>query len=202
MLRWIVATCSLAFLATTASVAHADPACTSGCPPAPESWYGWQTLSLDALSFGTFVGTLEDHSHASDSSWTAWGLGGSLTVYGLGPPIVHLFHHRYVAAGLDLAVRAAAPILFALVGGGIDAAANPCYDTGDMCFAGTTGAAAGALAGYIAAVTLDAALFAREPAGSGAVDVGRSTGSRRELPVWPTVAAGPHRAVLLVGATF
>ena len=123
-------------------------------------------------------------------------------MYGLGPPIVHLFHHRYLAAGLDLAVRVAAPILLAIVGGEIDAAANPCYDTGDICIAGTTGAAAGALAGYVAAVTLDAALFARESSSSTTGETSRGADSGRQPRVWPTVATGPHRAELLFGGTF
>lgn len=79
--------------------------------PAPEepdpanmvrSWYGWQTLGIDALSVGVGVATEGEI------------LLASLIGLGLGAPLVHIAHANYTRAFISFGVRGACIGLFIL----------------------------------------------------------------------------------------
>jgi hypothetical protein len=151
--------------------ASADPA------PAESSWYGWQTLIVDAGSVA--VAALGWEKQAL----SAVGVGGYL----LGGPIVHAVHGRGISAAGSLGLRLAAPLVGAVIG--YEAGGGACQrakETDRTDPADGLGAAFGALAGasvgVLGAIILDAALLARETQ--------PSTPSRVQLALGPPRDAG------------
>lgn len=156
---------AVAAVLVTSPVRASDPAetteMTESAPAAApteapsERWYGWQTLIVDAVAadaFGAGVG-----KHIDPLSVTA------MIFYGAGPPVVHGLHGRWGLALGDVALRAAAPVLLALIGVGMEDATTPnCPDTGDICLRGLAGGLVGGAIGYAAAIAIDAAVLARE----------------------------------------
>jgi hypothetical protein len=145
------------------------PAPVAAPAPAPEPpthWYGYQTLALDGLALFLFVPA----TSAGGPSGSQLGLGAvALTVYGLGPPIVHLAHGRVGAAFGDLAMRLAAPTALAFLGGVIGNAMAPsCVESdADRCpyipDSAVYGFLIGGALGIAGSVVLDATFLAREP---------------------------------------
>jgi hypothetical protein len=76
-------------------------------PPIEKRWYGWQTLAVDAVAVASFAYGAEHEQGEL--------ILGSLAVFVLAPPIVHLTHDRLGAAGGSLLVRLAVPALFSAV---------------------------------------------------------------------------------------
>ena len=162
---------SIAILASSA--ARADDAGISTPPEPPKaatSWYGYQTLSTDGIALALLA-----PAAFSKSSATQQGFGvGSLTMYGVGAPLVHMSHGNIGRGLADLAIRAGAPIVFGLIGAAIGGAtyhqpsscpASTCLDFGmGHAFAEIGGAVYGGMAGIGTAVAVDALGLAREPA--------------------------------------
>jgi hypothetical protein len=117
-------------------------------------WYGWQTLIADggALGFAVAAGSVNQRAN-SPSTGLAYA---SLGIYLLGGPVIHLGHQSPGRAAASLGMRAGMPVLFGLIGAGAEHCSG-----GDWC--GLSGAAIGGSLGIIAAISLDAALLAREP---------------------------------------
>ena len=70
-------------------------------PDGPTTWYGWQTLTTDALSVGLVV----VGSSNGSSGVALLGVG----TYLAGGPVVHAAHHRPNAIAGSLGLRVAAP---------------------------------------------------------------------------------------------
>lgn len=67
------------------------------------SWYGWQTLMVDAPAIGLAALALKDKSRVNSNLMTTAG-----TLFCLGAPIVHLVNDNTDGAGLSLGMRAVA----------------------------------------------------------------------------------------------
>jgi hypothetical protein len=76
-------------------------------PPQEQRWYGWQTLVVDAVAVSSFAYGAENERGEL--------ILGSLAVFVLAPPVVHLTHDRLGAAGGSLLVRLTVPALFSAV---------------------------------------------------------------------------------------
>ena len=117
-------------------------------------WYGWQTLIVD----GSWIVGGPLLASVSAESGAALILGG----YFLGPPIVHWAHGQVGRGFADLGIRVGAPVVLGTVGylvftGG---GSNGSYDA----LAGAVGILLGAGLGIVAAIVVDAAALAYEPA--------------------------------------
>ncbi len=188
-MRALVASLLAASLAFASSSARAYEGPDSDPDPAPEPepaagapahsrpthWYGYQTLGTDAAAIALLVPALVTNVPQGEQS--GFALASSLT-YGFGGPIVHWSHGAIGKGFGDLALRVGAPIALGFVGGIIGAAAYhpaPCGPAGaqDWCGLGQglgelgaelEGMTLGGLVGIAGAITLDAAVLAREPA--------------------------------------
>jgi hypothetical protein len=87
----------------------------------PERWYGWQTLIVDSVAAGAFAAGVAQHIDPLSVT--------GMILYGARPPVVHGLHgHPWLALG-DVALRAAAPVVLALIGVAIEDAATPRQDS-------------------------------------------------------------------------
>jgi hypothetical protein len=106
------------------------------------------------MSLALIVGSIALVDSGGDSPSAALGWG-ALGTYTLGTPILHLVHENPGRAFASLGIRVGAPIALGVIG----AAAEDCANHGgDFC--GLGGALVGATMGIVAAVTIDAAVFA------------------------------------------
>jgi hypothetical protein len=106
-----------------------------------ERWYGWQTLSVDALAVGglLFAGALGGREVPLVTA--------SAGIYALGPPVVHLAHGHPWKGLASLGLRVGAPALG--------------YALGRAAGGDASGAAfAGAFLGGMGATATDAAFLA------------------------------------------
>jgi hypothetical protein len=115
----------------------------------PHRWYGWQTLLVDTASIGLLVAGAVSESSALET--TGFGM------YVFGGPVVHGFHGRADMVLLDGGVRFGAPALLGSTGYILESS-----NCGSL-FCGFAGLGAGIVAGMVTAITLDAAVLAREP---------------------------------------
>jgi hypothetical protein len=115
---------------TVASTAAAEPMERKG-------HYALQTLAVDGGTLLTAAASQEP--------------GVLIVGCVLGPPIVHLAHGNTMNAGMSLALRIVAPLVFAFAA----RAADGQHDESAMIW--------GALGGGILASTIDAVVLAREP---------------------------------------
>jgi hypothetical protein len=160
-MRLLIAALVASSLSLASSVALAEgpdaappPAAAETKAPATSTWYGYQTLATDAVA-----GLLAIPALTSSSSATQQGFGvGTAVMYGVGAPLVHFSHGRVGAGFADLGIRAAAPLLGALVG----------FAAGGGGFASIGGAVEGFGVGMGGAVAVDAALLAYDPASTDA----------------------------------
>jgi hypothetical protein len=135
-----------------------------------EHWYGWQTLAMDAAWVGLLG--IAVTAIAVDPAFNDEGAPNAVAIiamvpavptYLFGAPIVHAAHGHWDRAGASLALRIGAPIVLGYLGSGLGTLTCPgkASDTSNYhCVNGATGA--GAIAGLVAAISLDAALLARE----------------------------------------
>jgi hypothetical protein len=146
-----------------------------------ENWYGWQTLAVDGTSLAVAIGGAASNVGA---------LGGfGLVGYVAGAPIVH-FAHGHVGTGFASAgLRVGLPIVGALIG----FAAEDCHGGGEFC--GLGGAAVGLLVGGAAAITLDAAVLARE-------EVKPEPGPIQRLGISPVLDPQKRLAAVKVSGAF
>ena len=107
------------------------------------TWYGWQTLTLDALSIGTVLATQGD---------ATVGFVGYLA----GPPIIHAIHGNVGKGAASVGLRLGLPV----VGGGIGLSFASCNGPYGWCRLEAFGL--GFLGGMGAAVAIDSAALAYE----------------------------------------
>jgi hypothetical protein len=74
----------------------AEPAAPT---PVRGDWYGWQTLTADALSLAMFV------AGGADSAWRRRLIDGAVLGYATATPIIHLVHRRRPQALVSVLVR-------------------------------------------------------------------------------------------------
>jgi hypothetical protein len=123
-------------------------------PELPRHWYGWQTLLVDAGSLVLFF------SGVASGSGAVTAFSG--VSYVVGPPVVHIAHGRGGIAIGSALLRLGAPFVFGLVGLEIgNASAPPSGNT--VSVAPLVDGALGLVAGVLAAVAVDDAVFAWEP---------------------------------------
>jgi hypothetical protein len=113
-----------------------------------DTWYGWQTLIVDAASLGALFA-----APAAGYPWTARLRPLGAGAYLIGGPIVHVAHGRWGRALASLSLRTGLPIVAALGGAGLGRA-----DRGD--FLSKDGFFVGLGAGLVGAAALDALFFA------------------------------------------
>jgi hypothetical protein len=107
------------------------------------TWYGWQTLTADALSIGTVFATQGDAATV--------GFVGYLA----GAPIIHAVHGNVAKGGGSVGLRIGLPV----VGGGIGLAFASCNGPYYCRFEAF---GLGFLGGMVAAVAIDSAALAYE----------------------------------------
>ncbi len=165
--------------------------CAAETRAARGGWYGYQTLSTDSAALLLLL--------ASAKLGAGAGLA-SLGTYTLGGPIVHLVHGKPAMFAASLGTRLLSPVLGTVTGVGLGAALDGCRGGGDfVCGGPIVGAAIGALTGFAAAVTLDAAVFSREHASQARPEQGAWDG---KPTLAPTVSASPSGGALGVGGVF
>jgi hypothetical protein len=147
------------FLAASifAPAAHAQTAPEPAPTPrvTTSQWYGWETLLVDGAALTTMIAS----GVRSNNGLAPVGYG----LFVLGPPLVHVAH-GHIGTGLaDAGMRFLLPIAVGALGYAIDYSMSSCNDQQWLCFRGLGGAVIGAFIGYATAVTLDAAVLAREP---------------------------------------
>ena len=147
--------------------ARRGPALGWGCADRPEGcgaegsatataprWYGYQTMMVDVSA--VLLG------FSSVATGAAGGVAAAGT-YVVGTPIVHLAHGNYAAFGISLGMRTGGPLLGGLVGFGAGMGVGGCDSSNGYCAVPFAGALVGAVGGMLAAVVVDAAVFAKEP---------------------------------------
>src|ERR1051326_3148161 len=101
---FIHATLALLLISSTARAQHADE---------DSPWYGWQTLSVDALSLTTALGGI----FLSTRPWTERPASNKFLIYSgigayvFGAPIVHAAHHQTGKAIGSLLLRSIPPLI-------------------------------------------------------------------------------------------
>ncbi|MBS2013935.1 MAG: hypothetical protein JST00_13680 [Deltaproteobacteria bacterium] len=148
-------------------------------PPTETRWYGWQTLLVDASTVA--VAFAAEHP------------APPALVFVSGAPIIHLLHGRPEAAGMSVALRTLVPAVAALPGLVWMAGCE-----GWGCVPGVLTAVAGAGAGGLAALIVDAAVLAKErvpvlPASRDAVG---------KVHIAPSAGLTRGGAMMSVGGTF
>jgi hypothetical protein len=145
-------------------------------------WYGWQTLIVDGSALAVAFVRPE------------------LTpaVYVFGGPIVHAAHGRWGTGLLSLGLRVGAPLVGGLAGAAVTGGAGCVSSSSSSCI--SLGLVGGLLVGYATAVTVDAAVLAREPAAR--EDARRAPRRAAALSWAPSVAPRRDGAELGVSGAF
>jgi len=153
---------TVAAVAALARPAFADPGATPVPPLGAHEWYGWQTALVDVASLGTMPLEASSASFARTPSATylfltsAWG-------YVLGPPIVHAAHGYWRRGAADLALRAGAVTVGAVLGGAATGSPS-CNALYVSCITSRPdGPMVGALVGAMLASIVDASFLSWDP---------------------------------------
>jgi len=104
--------CTLRSGVALAEPFHEDPPRAGAVADTPhEHWYGWQTLSVDALPAGLFVGAIV----ADGERGSTFLITGSST-FALGAPLVHVLHERPLIGLASFGLRVGLPLLGLAIG--------------------------------------------------------------------------------------
>jgi hypothetical protein len=186
-----------------AKEAPPPPAAKEAPPPAPEqpryekTWYGYQTLTVDALSFAAMIGGLAGR--------TGGVLAGGYVAFLLGTPVVHMVHGNLGPGFGSIGLRLLVPVIGLGVGAisglfiggshgeGLDAVGNGASGA-------ATGAVVGALVGGLGCMLIDAAglAYAKEKVEATA----RAPRTLKLGSVTPTFAVQKDHASVGVVGTF
>ena len=154
--------------------------------PAKRSWYGWQTLGLDAAASALFLA-----ASADDHNTALYGMSG--VTFALGGPIVHLAHAQWEMSLGSFGLRALTPILGAALGNHYDRCEATVADhSGGECSAKWT--ITGIAIGGLAASLVDGLILAYQPPGHATKRLGAPSSLQRSP--WPIVAPLAHGAWL------
>lgn len=155
--------CTLGSTVAFAEPFHEDPphdAVTA--ESSPERWYGWQTLSVDALPAGLFAFALLTEGDTSTTLWAGGGLA-----FALGAPTVHVLHERPLVGLGSFGLRVGLPFVGALIGSAfVDLNPEPDLPGVEHEPDDGTPIILGGLVGAATATALDAAFLGYEPAPS------------------------------------
>jgi hypothetical protein len=189
----LVATaCTLGSGVAGAEPFHEDPPDeAANAAPRRERWYGWQTLSVDAVPAGLFAGAF-----ATDD--TAFFIGGA-AAFVLGGPLVHVLHERPLTGLGSFGLRVALPALGMALGAPF-ADLDPAPDMPGMTEEDSNGPKPifiGGVVGAAAASALDAGLLAYETSPESAA----KRGTLRAQPLGLSLALTPRGGrVTVLGA--
>jgi hypothetical protein len=153
-------------------------------------WYGWQTLTSDAISIGVFAAGMRD-----DESKGATFVG--LFGYLFGAPFIHGMHRQTGKSLGSFALRAGLPTVGAIVGyesEGCDQS-NDEPDDGYLC--GVEGAMTGLLLGTAIAIAVDAAVLAHEE-----VEPDAPNERSLSLRIRPDISVSSDRGMLQLSGVF
>lgn len=155
-----------------------------------KSWYGWQTLAVDAVAVGAMIMSVSAAPSASEGAAAlvlpahlldaderpdaTAAVGASLALYTLRPAFVHAAHGRGAQALASPAIRALAPavgtfagLCYGLVGAVIVSSLDGSRSSRGISEAGVStlvaGVASGYAIGFLAPIAIDAGLFGYEP---------------------------------------
>ncbi|HEX4404316.1 MAG TPA: hypothetical protein VH560_05780 [Polyangia bacterium] len=185
-----------ALLLPVASARADDSSPAEAAPPSSDG-YRLQTFAVDASSLALFMGFQRENSGEGDGHLGRELLLGALGGYLLGGPIIHAAHGHGGRAIADFFLRAALPVLGAVIG---DAASKPsCHGAEYPC--GITQTATGFVVGAAAAAVIDIALLS----GPGAAQPPAERVASRARSSWtlaPSVAASSTLALVGVGGRF
>ncbi|MBI2395096.1 MAG: hypothetical protein HYV09_36335 [Deltaproteobacteria bacterium] len=146
------------------------------------TWYGWQTLTTDAVALPLFLLAGADSEPAA-----LFGVLTGLTTYVFGAPIIHAAHHSPAKAFGSFGLRLAAPGIGAVLG---------CAAYGESEGLGCLpGAALGALVGHATAVVIDSAVLAYDDRGKK-----RSSSNAGGFVVPTATWSGDGGTIALLGA--
>lgn len=184
----------------TAPAAPATPPPSPAAPSPPANaattsrlesrWYGWQTLLVDGAAIALAVAS----PNTPAAGYGAFG------VYALGGPLVHVMHGRAGIGAADLGVRVGGPFVLGLAGMGLELATTDPSSCSGFCFRGLAGFAIGAFIGYVSAIVIDAAVFAREQVRADDVEASRAR-ARHAVTLVPTLSLTPAGATAGFGGT-
>ena len=118
---------------------------------AERNWYGWQLMINDFVALGALGGAAIAGLHDKAALGV---IVPAAVVFDLGGPTIHWLHHRRGIAAASFGVRAGVPLVGVLIGN----AFAHCERGASSC--SNRGAGYGALAGFAAAIALDASLLA------------------------------------------
>ena len=132
-------------------------------PASKQRWYGWQTLTVDAVPAALFSSALPANE---GQEVVLWGLGS--VSFALGGPIVHAAHGRPLTAFGSLALRLGLPVLGMSIGSQFLSCefSQDDDDFDPSCEADDTPLIVGGLFGAATASALDAGFLAFEPNGA------------------------------------
>jgi hypothetical protein len=162
-------------------------------PPRPpqKTWYGWQTLIVDAAATTIAVDGLFRHAClGTGKDCTEMDVG--LATFALGAPAVHLAHGSAPKAGGSLALHVLGPPIGGGLGLGAGALLGAAATGGDplaMTMLGAVGLVLGVGAGWLGAIAVDS------------LALGYATPAPR-VTLQPSIAIVPGRAEAGVGGTF
>jgi hypothetical protein len=182
--NWLIAL-AVALLIAGPQAAHADEIASQ---VAPTSWYGWQPLLSDAGAVGlwSLAALFDDAKYTSgarraDQIASTATLILGFTAYGLGSPAIHLAHGQLDNVWKSLGLRLGLPVTGAMLGAAVGFAACSPSDQEVPC--PFVGGILGGVAGGVAAITIDSAFIAHEPAQ-------RSTFAHLQPAFVPTAGGG------------
>jgi hypothetical protein len=159
----------------TAAPGDVSPARVEPPPPSPVSvpipsvWYGDQTLAVDLGTLALLAVGGAVAGATKDDSFGGVVAAAGVVGYWLGGPLVHAAHGRGMVATQDFLLRFFLPGIGAIAGvivGSVVGAQYSCGtgDGGPFNCGTIWGLIAGDFGGFAAAIALDAAVLAREPA--------------------------------------
>jgi hypothetical protein len=150
----------------------AGPAATPAARPLPADakpsrWYGWQTLAVDGASVALRGSAISLTRQSEVSPWTVVGWAG-VGSFAFGAPILHLVHANPGRALASFGLRVGAPLVLGLTATAADCIHQPREGCG-----GATAGLIGATVGIVAAMTVDAAVFAYDQPPKGSASLPR-----------------------------
>jgi hypothetical protein len=163
------------------------------------NWYGYQTLLIDAGALILLVSAIAP-ANSNNGGLESALIDLSATTYIVGGPVVHLLHGRYAMSGIDLAVRAGAPLVLGVLGAAIGAAAGGSSNNSNGGFfsPAETGAIVGGVLGFsggiVGAIVVDASVLAVDK-----TPLSKPTSSFRWMPRIAPIRGGANVGI---GGTF
>lgn len=159
-------------------------------PSKEHRWYGWQTLTSDAISIGVFAAGMgdEDSKGATFAGFFGYLFGG---------PIIHGMHRQTGKSLGSFGLRAGLPIVGAIVGYESEGCDRSKHEPDDGYLCGFERAVTGFLLGTAIAIAVDAAVLAHEE-----MEPDESSERPPSLQMRPDISVSSDRATLQLSGVF